>query len=131
MNLSPKKSALGALLHDIKLVETRLDAATQSVEEFSKAHPAASATDESTLAAYIKNEKIQAQKWAKIFDTIINYQPCNFDDLKYKTLALLEYADTGHDNPNIFKTISRDLQALSFTAAIPHAYLGSSRRRQA
>ena len=131
MTSSTKKPSLESLLLDIQQAETRLDAATQSVEKFSEAHPASSPTDASTLAKYIENEKIQSQEWAKIFDTIINHQPRNFEDLKYKVLALLEYADTGHDNPKILKTISRDLQAFSLTAAIPHAYPGSSHQRQA
>ncbi len=130
MTLPPTKTSLEALLQDIKQVETCLDTTTQEVEEFSEKHPGASATDESTLARYIKNEKVQAQKWAKNFDSIINYQPRNFEDLKYKTLILLEYADIGHDNPNILQTIKNDIQAFS-SVDTPHAYLGSPRRRQA
>ena len=131
MTLSPKKTTLEALLLDIKQVETRLDAATRDIEEFYNGHPDASATDALALANHIEDEKNQAQEWAKNFDKIVNYQPCNFEDLKYKTLVLLEYADTGHDNPSILKTIKNDLQAFSYTEAIPLAYRGSSRRRQA
>ena len=123
---STKNTLLDGLLKDLKRVETSLDSATESVEQIFSANPKACFSENGNLANYIKHEKLQAQDWETAFRNLLDYQPQDFEELKHKTLVLLEYANTGHDNPKIFKTIKNDMRMFSLEGTIsqsqPHSF---------
>ena len=117
MTDSLQQTDLEVLLHHIKQVEVRLDSATEKVEDFCRDNLKARTDQNPELLVHIEREKFEAAEWAKSLDAIIAHKPRDYEELKYKTLVLLDYVEAGHDNPALMKTIKADLRAFAFNDA--------------
>ena len=117
MTTTPDENRLEVLLRWIKRIEIKLEKATGSLERFCEENPAVNFLEDPDFLSQVQKEKLAALEWTQSFEKILDHKPETFEDLKFKTLALLDYIKAGHTDERILATIQNDLKSFKLSSS--------------
>jgi len=118
MNDTPPKSSLDSLLKRINRAESRLNNAANELERIAEDQSRIN-LQVSELKLDMKRNKFETLEWASSIDTILAHRPNNFEELKFKSLALFNFIQQGDAEIDVLEVIKSDLIAFSAKISEP------------
>ncbi len=126
MSEVPPNNKLENLLRRIKRVESELDAATDLLQKFCQENPDTNFLEDPTYISHKQKEQFASLEWTQSFDDILAHRPMNFDELKFKTLALFNFIQSGDAGVEVLEVVKNDLRTFPSSLADPIVLPNSS-----
>jgi len=109
---------LQELLHRIRRVEKHLDEASSALDEYQQEHSGSNFLETDEFLLRVQKEEFSGAEWTQTFTDILNHEPVNFNEFKYKTLLLIDYLKNDLSDPNVLLKIEADLKAFSIESGV-------------
>ena len=119
MNDVPTDDKLEQLLLRIKRAEVQLDAATDLLQKFCDENRDSNFLDDPMFISHKQKEQFASLEWTKSFEDILAHRPANFSELKFKTLALFDFIQSGDAGIEVLNVVKNDLRTFQSNQDAP------------